>query len=605
LLAAPVAGDPFLVNTYTTSGQLAPSIAMDPAGDFVIAWQSNAQPGETNYGIYAQRYDSNGIAVGGEIHVNTFTTGQQKAPAVAMDQNGAFVVTWQSSGQAEETGYGVYARRYNSSGSPLSGEFHVNTYTTNQQNAPAVAMDSAGDFTVVWRSNTQDGSFYGIYAQRYDAAGAAAGGETPVNTVTANSQNLPAIAMDPAGDSVITWNSLNQANGSSGFDVYARRYDPAGVAKDAAEFLVNTYTTGTQQNSAVAMDELGNFVVTWESGILSGVPQDGAGYGIYAQQFTAAGAKTGTEFKVNTYTTESQRFPAVAMDPAGDFVITWASRLQDGSLYGIYGQRYNAAGAAQDTEFQVNTYTTGTQFSSSVAMDQNGNFTVSWHSSNAQDGDTYGVYARRYTAGVAGTQPKVISSTFIWQNAPQRIEVKFDQDVSASLQPSDFQINDVNSSQAIADSDKHVTWNAATKTATVTFPTIVKLPNGNYHLHINATDITNSTGDPLTAEATADFFFVNGDANHDRTVDVSDLGILATNWQTSAQFTGGDFNYDGFVDVSDLGILATYWQFNLPAPAAPLPLAASAAPQSASGTPKRSSNSSVSSLVDDAAHAAG
>jgi hypothetical protein len=52
----------------------------------------------------------------------------------------------------------------------------------------------------------------------------------------------------------------------------------------------------------------------------------------------------------------------------------------------------------------------------------------------------------------------------------------------------------------------------------------------------------------------------SGDANLDGKVDVTDLGALATNWQTSSVWSGGDFNYDAFVDVSDLGVLATNWQ---------------------------------------------
>jgi hypothetical protein len=70
---------------------------------------------------------------------------------------------------------------------------------------------------------------------------------------------------------------------------------------------------------------------------------------------------------------------------------------------------------------------------------------------------------------------------------------------------------------------------------------------------------------PLAADYTLDFFFLSGDANHDRHVDVTDLGILATNWQrTGMTFSRGDFNYDGKVDVTDLGILATNWQKSLP-----------------------------------------
>ncbi len=55
-------------------------------------------------------------------------------------------------------------------------------------------------------------------------------------------------------------------------------------------------------------------------------------------------------------------------------------------------------------------------------------------------------------------------------------------------------------------------------------------------------------------------FTYGGDANLDGQVDISDLGSLATAWQTNNVWTGGDFDYSGFVDISDLGILATHWQ---------------------------------------------
>jgi hypothetical protein len=51
-----------------------------------------------------------------------------------------------------------------------------------------------------------------------------------------------------------------------------------------------------------------------------------------------------------------------------------------------------------------------------------------------------------------------------------------------------------------------------------------------------------------------------GDANLDRRVDASDLGRLASHWQSSGFWTDGDFDYNGFVDVADLGLLASNWQ---------------------------------------------
>jgi hypothetical protein len=144
--------------------------------------------------------------------------------------------------------------------------------------------------------------------------------------------------------------------------------------KVGAEFKANTYTTNAQQNPSVAIDSDGDFVVAWQS-----FGQDGSNYGIYAQRYNSSGTAQGSEFRVNTYTTNSQRNPSVAIDSDGDFVVAWQSNGQDGSNYGIYAQRYNSSGTAQGSEFRVNSYTTGHQRNHSVAIDSDGDFVVAWH----------------------------------------------------------------------------------------------------------------------------------------------------------------------------------------------------------------------------------
>ena len=54
---------------------------------------------------------------------------------------------------------------------PVGGEFRINSYTTGYQYFPGVAMDAAGHFVVVWQSAGGDGSGYTIFGQRYDSAG--------------------------------------------------------------------------------------------------------------------------------------------------------------------------------------------------------------------------------------------------------------------------------------------------------------------------------------------------------------------------------------------------------------------------------------------------
>ena len=100
----------------------------------------------------------------------------------------------------------------------------------------------------------------------------------------------------------------------------------------------------------------GGFVVTWTS---SG--QDGSLAGIYGQRYAADGTAVGSEFRVNTFTTNYQSYPSVTALAGGGFVVTWSSYGQDGSPYGIYGQRYAADGTALGSEFRVNTFTTDTR----------------------------------------------------------------------------------------------------------------------------------------------------------------------------------------------------------------------------------------------------
>src|SRR5437870_4478490 len=165
-------GPEFRVNTYTTGAQRRPAI--DNLGqDFVVAWESDGQDGDQS-GIFARIYSPFGNPVGPEFQVNTYTTSAQHAPSVG-GASSFSVIAWQSEGQDGDLA-GIYARRFDGAG-PAGAEFRVNTYTTSSQATPAVDAEITGNFVVVWASLGQDGSDYGIFAQRYDPNGTPVGGE--------------------------------------------------------------------------------------------------------------------------------------------------------------------------------------------------------------------------------------------------------------------------------------------------------------------------------------------------------------------------------------------------------------------------------------------
>jgi len=191
---------------------------MDANGDFVISWESYyGDLGDSYYSIHAQRYNALGETQGSEFQVNSYTTGEQKQPAVGMDSDGNFVISWHSYGQDEDY-FGVFAQRYNSNGNAQGSEFHVNTYTTMSQTKPAVAMDEDGDFIITWT-----GHYYtyggGIFAQRYDSSGNPVGSEFQLNTNFEGEQMDSSVAMDSDGDYIVTWTSNGQDG--NGYGIFA------------------------------------------------------------------------------------------------------------------------------------------------------------------------------------------------------------------------------------------------------------------------------------------------------------------------------------------------------------------------------------------------
>lgn len=198
LLTASPIGDQFLVSEAVELADSPPSVAViETSGNFIATWTSFAQTGqdESGQGVYAQRFDAAGMSLGDAFLVNTgFTAGDQRASDVATDALGNFVIVWESQDQ-DGDGAGIYAQRYNSSGTPQGDAFQLNIETEADQSRPTIAMDNDGNFVIAWQSFGQDGDGFGIYARRFEADGTPIdAGDVLVNITTAGDQTSPSAA---------------------------------------------------------------------------------------------------------------------------------------------------------------------------------------------------------------------------------------------------------------------------------------------------------------------------------------------------------------------------------------------------------------------------
>ena len=354
----------------------------------MIAWVSDGQD-SGGKGVFARLYNAGGAPQTGEILVNTTTANDQIEPAVAMDGAGNFVVVWSGNGTGDDSG--VFAQRFSSAGAKLGAEFRVNgAVVSSTQSNPDIAMETDGDFAVVWQSD--ETSKKEIWLQRYQANGTTIGGATLVSVLDGEDDIDPSIATDDDGDLVVAW----QSKDSDGGGIFARRYNNAGVAQDVSRRGEPT-TSADQLRPDVAMDADGDYVVVWDGNGASDSK------GVYGRRFNAAGTAQGElPDQCPVSISNDQDHAAVSMSGDGRFVVTWDSKGQDdGGSQGIYRQEYTAAGALDGGELLVNTTTNNDQTRSAVAMDDSGSYVVAWDGEGS--GDSKGVFWRRFAVAASGT----------------------------------------------------------------------------------------------------------------------------------------------------------------------------------------------------------
>ena len=297
----------------------------------------------------------------------SLATQPESPQAVGMDAAGNYVVVF-SAYNSKTGGWAVNAQLYDRNSNPRTGVFQVNTTSNGYQEYATVAMDAAGNFMVTWSSWGQDGDGWGVFAQRYDPQGNPLGKEFQVNTSVVGDQLYSSVAANPAGGFLVTWSSF--ARDGSGLGILGQLYDAQGNPL-GGEFQINS-TPGYDAYSTVAANANG-YVVTW-----SNLGHDGSGWGIFARRYDAQGNPLGGEFQVNTWTLGDQEYSSVAMNDTGAFTITWSSHELLG--WQIEAQRFDPAGNPLGNEFQVNQVTTGDHMYPTIASTAEGGFLITWSS---------------------------------------------------------------------------------------------------------------------------------------------------------------------------------------------------------------------------------
>jgi hypothetical protein len=235
-------------------------VSSRPDGGKVVAWVSLE---DEERGVWVRFVDAIGAGLSTEKRLATYPSHYEGRASVAAIGSEQAVVVWNQIGF--DGSDDAIVGRIVGIGGTMSDPFLVNTETAGPQRLPVVASDLEGDFVVAWASEDDPSTLYrSIYAQRFDRHGNRLGSEFQVSGATYPShQDRPEIAMDSLGNFVITYFSSFESE-NEGEDTFLRAYRADGTPY-GPPLRANDEIAYDQINAKVAFTDSGLIQVTYQS----------------------------------------------------------------------------------------------------------------------------------------------------------------------------------------------------------------------------------------------------------------------------------------------------------------------------------------------------
>jgi hypothetical protein len=189
---------------------------VDAEGRFVVTWIQMGDTYNRPYGEYVmfRQYETDGTPVGDPIRITGDLNSRWYGPSIAVDGDGAFAITW----AIGPFPYDILAQHFDPNGLPATEPYLVNTCVDGNQGHPQVAGNGQGRYFIVWDSQGDDGNGCAVAGQKCAADAALFDGEVPISTLHPGRQWYPDVAMAPNGAYVVVWISEDQDG--SGYGVF-------------------------------------------------------------------------------------------------------------------------------------------------------------------------------------------------------------------------------------------------------------------------------------------------------------------------------------------------------------------------------------------------
>jgi PKD domain-containing protein len=307
-------------------------VAEDAAGEATVVWNSSVE--KSNYIMEAATVKGGILSAPAKLSA----PGQNAiSPALAVDERGDAIIAWTRNNGADE----IVQASFRPAGGVFGAPVNLSAASGNAApTSPRVAIDAAGDATVVW-----EWSNGGAEVIQEATRPAATGSFTPPATLSnpAESSIQPSVAMNAEGDTVVGWVWAH-----SGANTVAQAtVRPAGGKFSEPASLSASAAGCNADHPQVALDGSGGSTVVWACTI--------GGFESVVEY--SNGTLAGT-FSPTMGLAFEAWFPSIAEDAAGDTLVGYATFRADGAAAafrpagGAFGadQEISSAGQFVDSE---------------------------------------------------------------------------------------------------------------------------------------------------------------------------------------------------------------------------------------------------------------
>jgi hypothetical protein len=324
-------GESYPAHTFMPAHQSYPSVAALPNGGFVVAFSGYTYVDENLgshdpevSGVWLQRFDANGGAVGAVERVDEVIDRGDQIPTIAVHpETGRFVVAWNSLGTlpTEPTGTEptlAMLRWYNANGTQDGAPIPFSAGVSQYQGDVDMGFAGDGTLTVIAEGDA-------IFFRRFGPDRQPLGPERPLPVLGYEAS----AAVAPSGDFLVATHS--ERNGQSIMQVFARRFAPDGTP-EGEEFVVTPRDPDRSDYSPVVTAHADEYTLAWRR-------QTSTQSTVFVQRYSLAGVRIGDEFPVHDAAFDAQ-IPVITGDGVGGFAVGFGAILIPEFTYGVVARRY-------------------------------------------------------------------------------------------------------------------------------------------------------------------------------------------------------------------------------------------------------------------------